>query len=183
MSYSGTFDPPCCGQCYLTASSVNLYYWPDEATALPGSVSAPFDSPSTLVNEEGFTFVSPSIYLAITSLFPHDGCRTRSDEIILSTTLGFDLSELSTLAGYEEYFPSLAAASYVFCSTLTEYWGTLTDLRPDDFSGTLVRTAATRALTISDVAQNCSTLPGYYYNSLVPSFAPDQGGMYTDALI
>ena len=176
MELLGTYDAPCCGDCYLTASSIHLYYWPDQVTASPSE--PPSGPSSTLVNDKGFTFISPSIYIAFTSLLAHDKCGTMSEDVITETTLAFDLAEINTIPGWEEYFPELPRYSTTYCSVLTEYWWGFEAGAEDDFTGTTLSPELPRPLTLADIAQNCSTLPGYTWHSLDPGNSNVLGGEY-----
>ncbi|CAO2651833.1 Nn.00g001160.m01.CDS01 [Neocucurbitaria sp. VM-36] len=137
---------PCCGACYLTVQGLNLFYWPEQdastsnkgvGTDIVRAIHAGFDTPASNVDENGFTFISPSVYIAITSVAAWDYCGPS----ILSTTMALDAEELSTLS------PSTVPQTCppgVFPFTSTTF---------------------TRRMTFPDLQQNCSTYAAYNWDS------------------
>lgn len=106
VSYVSDFPPytpsaPCCALCTLYGGNVQVYYWPITTASPPIS---------TLVNDAGFTFVSPSVYVAFQSLYATDFCGTFGS-VVTETTLAFAPSELSTDMAYHYSSPTPTIAS------------------------------------------------------------------------
>ncbi|OAL53654.1 hypothetical protein IQ07DRAFT_640704 [Pyrenochaeta sp. DS3sAY3a] len=153
---------PCCGRCYFTAETIGLFYWPPETAKAepsvtgqpPGAVisitTLPPQLEGTYIDEEGFTFISPSIYLAFTTLYGSDMCGIVGKPLS-RTTLAFDTNQISTYN---------AETINSVCSVIDPdgeyYYETDFQLPPPV------------PITIADIAQNCSTLPLYYYLSEHP---------------
>ncbi|KAF2819033.1 hypothetical protein CC86DRAFT_432467 [Ophiobolus disseminans] len=165
MSYNGTAldvvrrEAPCCGACKLWANELQLLYWPDQATRDTTSkdkagnrnvdaIAIPTPSKlRTYVDENGFTFISPSVYMAMTSLRAWDSCGPVGQcQDVLSTTLAFNAEEISTLK------PSRYVTS---CS------GRLPGSRAES-------SYMTRRMTFADLHRNCSSYVGYFYLSDFP---------------
>ncbi|KAH7386092.1 hypothetical protein BKA66DRAFT_68805 [Pyrenochaeta sp. MPI-SDFR-AT-0127] len=154
MSWNGTADnvvrreEPCCGACTMRLKQLNIFYWQDQVTAASGSVpsleniGAVPGTPESYVNEEGFTFISPSVYIAMTSLRGWNSCGPVGP-VVFSTTLAFDAEEISTLSHLQIHSS---------CSG----------------GGWFLSTTITRRMTFADLHQDCSTLPGYFYNPDFP---------------
>ncbi|KAF2205702.1 hypothetical protein GQ43DRAFT_270540 [Delitschia confertaspora ATCC 74209] len=152
--------PPCCGLCKLQAQTVQLYYWPNQATtAVPSVTGLPKNASAVVsafahngsgiyVDDSGFTFTSPSVYIGFTSLGATDLCGAVGT-VLYNTTVGFDPGELSS------YETTTTETCYFSPSTVG---GTVTQ-QP---SGYLMSTN-NRPLNYASVAQNCSTINGYYY--------------------
>jgi hypothetical protein len=158
--------PPCCGQCTLYAGTIDLFFWPTASeTGTPSvtgllpnqtAVARALDSgeAGSYVDDTGFTFVSPSIYIGFTSLGARDQCGDVGTAIY-NTTMAFDPAEISSV------LPATATATCITYSTESD--GSVQN-------GTVMEKAemATQALTYSDVAQNCSSVFGYYWFSENP---------------
>ncbi|TIA53425.1 hypothetical protein D6C79_01508 [Aureobasidium pullulans] len=136
-------------QTYWTSTflcTIDFYFWPDQATP---TAPAP-GQPSTSVNADGFTFTSPSVYMAFSSLAASDKCGQVGD-IWTSTTIAFDPTEITTAQPI---------------TTLTQYES---DYVSDDGStyrsmGDAVTTEPPpKLVNYDEVGQNCSTIPGYVY--------------------
>lgn len=81
-----TLDSPCCGQCRFNDPTIELFWWPTSTadvtpsvTGLPPNATAsvtvlPSNAKGIYVDDSGFTFTSPSIYLAFTHLGARDQC-------------------------------------------------------------------------------------------------------------
>lgn len=157
-----TMAKPCCGHCTISAATVQLYFWPETtqtvAPVVPGlppnttaKVSGlPINGSGNYVDDSGFTFVSPSIYIGFTSLGAHDGCGTLGTPLY-NTTMAFDPSEISSI---------LPLQTTATCAGVTTY--------PDGTSRTTtgieVEVPSPLPLTYADVAQNCKLalfLPTY----------------------
>ncbi|OAG02752.1 uncharacterized protein CC84DRAFT_1166565 [Paraphaeosphaeria sporulosa] len=163
-----TVDAPCCGQCTFADPTIQLYFWPTatadptpSVTGLPENATAMVTGlpivEGTYVDDSGFTFTSPSIYLGFTSLTAHNWCGPVGSEIY-NTTIAFDPTEISTM------FPQVTRATCTITGTSrdgTEY--TTTDYD--------VTTRTPSQLTVADVAQDCSTIDGYYWFANNPSNA------------
>ncbi|KAF2190222.1 hypothetical protein K469DRAFT_25913 [Zopfia rhizophila CBS 207.26] len=76
---------PCCSKCTLSAQTIHLFFWPNSATAAPTVTGLPPNATATVtglpengsglyVDDSGFTFTSPSVYIGFTSLGAHDVC-------------------------------------------------------------------------------------------------------------
>ncbi|KAF4554573.1 Hypothetical protein D9617_4g003280 [Elsinoe fawcettii] len=87
-----TAKPPCCSQCYLSAGTMQLIYWPNQQRATKPTTALP----STYTNDDGFTFTSPSVYMAFTHLFASNKCGTVGT-VWQNTTLAFNADEITTL--------------------------------------------------------------------------------------
>lgn len=129
----------------MTAGTIDFYFWPDQATP-----TAPISGqPSTSVNAEGFTFTSPSVYMAFSSLVASNRCG-QVGAAWTNTTIAFDASEITTARPV---------------TTLTQYES---DYVSDGFTYRDMGSAVTtqpppRSLDYNDVGQNCSTISGYVY--------------------
>ncbi|KAH7116201.1 hypothetical protein B0J11DRAFT_618555 [Dendryphion nanum] len=148
----GQRDPPCCGQCYFRVLTVDFHYWPDEPTSVPLNTlnSEMLRQPTTIVDAAGFTFVSPSVYLGFQYLQATDRCG-QVGSVVTHTTLAFDLDEVSTVGGWWNSLPQFYTTR---CTGLSEYLGG--GIQEDDFYSTV-----TRKMSLSDLTQNCHTLPGW----------------------
>lgn len=59
----------------MTAGTIDFYFWPDQATpTAPAS-----GQPTTSINDQGFTFTSPSVYMAFSSLVASNSCGQVGD--------------------------------------------------------------------------------------------------------
>ncbi|KAI4765583.1 hypothetical protein E4T52_01641 [Aureobasidium sp. EXF-3400] len=140
-----TPKPPCCSSCYMTAGTIDFYFWPDQATP---TAPAP-GQPSTSVNAEGFTFTSPSVYMAFSSLVASNRCGQIGDAWT-STTIGFDASEITTarpittLTQYE--------SDYVSEGSTYRMMGSAVTTQPPP-----------KSVNFDEVGQNCSAISGYVY--------------------
>ncbi|KAI4722381.1 hypothetical protein E4T48_01310 [Aureobasidium sp. EXF-10727] len=140
-----TPKPPCCSSCYMTAGTIDFYFWPDQATP---TTPAP-GQPSTSINAEGFTFTSPSVYMAFSSLVASNKCGQVGD-VWTNTTIAFDASEITTarpittLTQYE--------SDYVSDGSTYRMMGSAVTTQPPPMS-----------VNFNDVGQNCSTISGYVY--------------------
>ena len=74
----------CCNKCYIFASAVQLVYWPPESTNVPNTANpsnysitaapaAPVPEESGVVSN-GFTFISPSVYVVYTGISARASC-------------------------------------------------------------------------------------------------------------
>ena len=74
----------CCNKCYVVASAVQLVYWPPRSTNVPNATNpsnysitaasaAPVAEESGVVSN-GFTFISPSIYVVYTGISAQASC-------------------------------------------------------------------------------------------------------------
>ncbi|KAE9370324.1 hypothetical protein N431DRAFT_468387 [Stipitochalara longipes BDJ] len=93
--FSFQASSPCCNRCTITTGDIQVYHWPP-------STSGP--SFSTLINYNGFTFTYPSVYVAIETLQGYDLCGAVGTAVNSITTVGFDVTDLSTATSY--LFPS-----------------------------------------------------------------------------
>ena len=74
----------CCNKCVVQASAVQLVYWPPEPTNAPNAsspsnysitaASAEIDAEASGVVSNGFTFVSPSVYVVYTGISAQASC-------------------------------------------------------------------------------------------------------------
>jgi hypothetical protein len=129
----------------MTAGTIDFYFWPDQATP---TAPAP-GQPSTSVNAEGFTFTSPSVYMAFSSLVASNRCGQVGDAWT-STTIGFDASEITTARPI---------------TTLTQYES---DYVSDGSTYRMMGSAVTtqpppKSVNFDEVGQNCSAISGYVY--------------------
>ncbi|OCL12200.1 hypothetical protein AOQ84DRAFT_161651 [Glonium stellatum] len=147
-----TAQPPCCSRCYLSAQTIEFFYWPDPTstttpapTSSPKNATVPPDGTVIYVDpDSGFTFTSPSVYIAFTSLGATDLCGIVGDTYY-NTTIAFNPDEISTMEPY---------ISTGMCS-FTDSLGLET--------GTLWTQPAPKSLNYADLAQNCSTISGYQF--------------------
>lgn len=122
-------DYQCCMDCYVYFPEVEVYYWPvpvseeqcangsdpitEQATLLPDAKTArahfstlssnnSMTGPVTAVNSNGFTFTSPSIYVAFGDVSAGDACGAVGQKHT-AVTLGFAPGELQTVTGKFEY--------------------------------------------------------------------------------
>ncbi|MCJ1393764.1 hypothetical protein MMC18_006640 [Xylographa bjoerkii] len=77
---------PCCLNCTVFGGNVQVFYWPTPAPSPPVT---------SLVNSAGFTFVSPSVYVAFEQLNATDLCG-QVGQNHYQTTLAFPPDGLST---------------------------------------------------------------------------------------
>lgn len=106
------YTPPadCCVQCLITAADVQILYWPVE-TASPNNLSTannfsvtaapPAATPYSYVDQNGMTFVSPSVYVAYRSLGAAENCPAFGPKYFgqgtpTNTTIGYPPDALST---------------------------------------------------------------------------------------
>ncbi|KAJ4290317.1 hypothetical protein N0V90_010533 [Kalmusia sp. IMI 367209] len=164
-----TLDPPCCGQCRFANPTIQLYFWPTASadptpsvTGLPANATAimtalPSDVKGTYVDDNGFTFTSPSLYLGFTSLGATDYCGPVGIEIY-NTTIAFDPTEISTM---------LTQETRGTCTV------TGTSRNGESYTTTAIDATipAPLPITIEDVAQDCSTIEGYAWFANNPSNA------------
>ncbi|KAF2004220.1 hypothetical protein P154DRAFT_560714 [Amniculicola lignicola CBS 123094] len=147
--------PPCCGQCTIKAQTVHLFFWASDVagptptvTGLPASatgVVSQLTGDGSYVDDSGFTFISPSVYIGFTSVGATDRCGDVGTKII-NSTVGFDPSELSTVR------VATVATSCLISDSPTYTYTSEIFTTPDPV-----------LLTFADVAQDCSTIEGYYY--------------------
>jgi hypothetical protein len=142
---------PCCDQCYMKANTVQLYFWPEHATqtssVLPGELTKDV---VTYVDENEFTYISPSIYIAFNGLSATDNCGLVGSSVG-RTTIGFDPSDISSILTRAE----ITTCSYTMLlekrrSTITSIW-TIPKEEP----------LSSKLLVYSDVFHNCSSVGGY----------------------
>ncbi|PGH26422.1 hypothetical protein AJ80_01920 [Polytolypa hystricis UAMH7299] len=133
---TGSAEPPCCSSCTMVGQTVQLIFWP---------TPAPIPAVSTIVDENGFTFVSPSVYIAFTDLHAADLCGTVGPSEGV-TTMSFGESELYSMA------------SPITIPGATNTWG-----------APVVTTPPPALIDYEDLMQNCSTKLGYFYDPANPS--------------
>ncbi|KAF2113053.1 hypothetical protein BDV96DRAFT_150188 [Lophiotrema nucula] len=129
-------------------------------TALPLNATAsitnlPIVGDGTYIDESGFTFVSPSVYIAFTSLGGHNSCGLLG-EPIYNTTIGFHRNEISSLVSPEPFTVCTTTHKQLVKSYTWEWTDT-------DTSTTTVYTILTQKVEYTDVAQDCSSIPGYSF--------------------
>lgn len=100
--------------CMLTASSVELLYWPTPyATPRPTTTITPGPSLVTSVGPDGYTYTSPSVYVIYHSLqawnFMSGG---QAGSTYDSLTVAYDPTELSTLYGCSQTVLSTRALNF-----------------------------------------------------------------------
>lgn len=108
------------------------------------------------VDDTGFTFISPSIYIGFTSVGARDRCGQVGTPIY-NTTLAFDPTDISSV------LPRTDTATCIKSFT-REFDGSVVSMTVHEAPEPI-----TQALTYSDVAQNCSSIFGYYWFSDQPS--------------
>lgn len=150
FDWPGSATSPCCSSCTIAAQTVNLFYWP--TPAIP--------SQATSFVSDGYTYVSPSVYLGFTSLSAFDYCGTVGN-VYTSTTFSFAPDELST-------FGSPLASTYVTTDIYTDYTSgvsTTTHTETNSYAG------PASVINYRDLGQNCSTISGYEFVAGNPSQA------------
>lgn len=85
-SFDYTATSPCCSSCTIYGGDIKVYHWP--TPAMMPNISVLYDTANN------FTFRSPSIYVAFQTISATNLCETLG--AFASTTIGFDMSELST---------------------------------------------------------------------------------------
>ncbi|KAK0516133.1 hypothetical protein JMJ35_000736 [Cladonia borealis] len=106
---SYTVPEDCCVKCGVTAKEVRLFYWPietDTKNATSGSTTMTTKSAPFGFISDGFTFTSPSIYVAYTGLRATSECiefGTPQVGQIHNTTIAYAPEELSTSQESEFY--------------------------------------------------------------------------------
>ncbi|RFU24507.1 hypothetical protein B7463_g11831, partial [Scytalidium lignicola] len=93
-----TFVSPCCSSCTLTGNTVQLIYWP---TPAPSGFSG-----STIVDDDGFTFTSPSIYMVIDKMTAHNLCGVVATFAGKKATISIPAGQLSSIVGGGEDAPT-----------------------------------------------------------------------------
>lgn len=132
----------CCMDCYVYFPQVEVYYWPvpeSEETCANGSQpivtaqavlptgaartaearlnslfgNSSLTGPATTVNADGFTFVSPSVYVAFGDVSAGDACGAVGQKHT-SITLGFAPGELQTVTalGKDHYDTALHTRAF-----------------------------------------------------------------------
>ncbi|KAF2169794.1 hypothetical protein M409DRAFT_20209 [Zasmidium cellare ATCC 36951] len=149
---NGGAKPPCCSTCRISAGTIQFYWWPDLATATAGSITVSNNgsgTPVTAVAPNGFTFTSPSVYMAFSSLYAQNRCSTVGD-VWYNTTIGFHPNEITTVNAYVTTFTSYSLTTED--GTTESEFITAGGYRPPP-----------SPLHYSDLAKNCSSEPGYVY--------------------
>lgn len=129
----------------MTAGTIDFYFWPDQATPtapVPGQ-------PSTSVDAQGFTFTSPSVYMAFSSLVASNKCGQVGDAWT-STTIGFDASEITTARPITTL--TQLESDYVSDGSTYRMMGSAITTQPPP-----------RSVNFDEVGQNCSAISGYVY--------------------
>ncbi|KAL8970130.1 MAG: hypothetical protein Q9183_001669, partial [Haloplaca sp. 2 TL-2023] len=132
----------CCMNCYIYFPNVDVYYWPvpeeeeicangteplrtaqvEQLTSAAKTAEAKFNAlvrnnsitgPVSTVNDQGFTFVSPSVYVAFHDVSAGDACGDIGQEHT-SITLGFAPGELQTVTalGKDHYDTTLGTRPF-----------------------------------------------------------------------
>lgn len=135
----------------MSAGTIQFYWWPDLAssTAVQPTSTGGSNAIVTEVAPNGFIFTSPSVYMAFSSLYAHNYCGTVGD-VWYNTTIGFHPDEIKTINDYTTTYTSVR---------LTTEEGT-TETEIVTWRGTRPPPSP---LTYKDLAQNCSSIPGYVY--------------------
>jgi hypothetical protein len=153
---------PCCGRCTLSAQTIELFLWPSTSETPTPSVTGLLPNQTAVVNaleangagtyvdETGFTFISPSIYIGFTSIGARDYCGAVGTPVY-NTTMAFDPTDVSSV------LPAIATATCI--SQQTGEGGDV--ITWSNYENVIV----TQPLAYSDVAQNCSSIHGYYWFS------------------
>jgi len=138
--------------------------WPPHATSSGYNGSAVSqdrtDSVATYVDDDNFTWTSPSVYIIFNGMSATDRCGLVGSSIG-RTTMSFDPNDISTVL--------LRRASHV-CSYTGTYNPTTT--RSTDVYSTVLEPLTFQLLTYSDIAQNCSSIEGYYWHDGLPEDFP-----------
>ena len=129
----------------MTAGTIDFYFWPDQATP---TAPAP-GQPSTSVDAAGFTFTSPSVYMAFSSLVASNLCGQVGDAWT-STTIGFDASEITTARPITTL--TQLESDYVSDGSTYRMMGSAITTQPPP-----------QSVNFDEVGQNCSAIPGYVY--------------------
>ncbi|KAF7184987.1 hypothetical protein HII31_13610 [Pseudocercospora fuligena] len=150
MAYQlGGAKSPCCNSCHISAGTIQFYWWPDLASPTATTTSSGSIRTVTSVAPNGFVFTSPSVYMAFKSVYAKNFCGTVGD-IWYNTTIGFHPDDISTINAY--------TTTYTSEYTTTEDGSVYTV----EASAAGTQPPPSR-LKYTDLAQNCSTLPGYNY--------------------
>ncbi|KAG8629651.1 hypothetical protein KVT40_003516 [Elsinoe batatas] len=136
-----TAKPPCCSQCYLSAGTMQLIYWPHQQRA-----TEPTGLPSTYTNNNGFTFTSPSVYMAFSKLYASNKCGTVGT-VWQNTTLAFNADEITTLN------PTITS-TLVETRTVGNATRTITNY--------VTSKPADARINYDDLTGDCSITGGYY---------------------
>ncbi|OAL49510.1 hypothetical protein IQ07DRAFT_57874 [Pyrenochaeta sp. DS3sAY3a] len=86
---------PCCGHCRVSARNINLIIWPDMTSYDRNNTRPHPTARGTYVDEFGFTFISPSVYVALTSFQASNWCEPIAQ--IPYTTITLNPSDISTM--------------------------------------------------------------------------------------
>lgn len=156
FNYYGSATSPCCSSCTVAAQTVELYYFPTPAVA----------SAATSFISNGYTFLSPSVYIGFTSLYAFDFCGNVGNSYT-STTLEFHPDEISTLGvpvSYTQVIETYTEGTISSISTKsTTIWSTVT-------TTIAISHGVPDLIDFRDLGPNCTTaLPeGYTYLASEP---------------
>ncbi|PNS19165.1 RNA-dependent RNA polymerase 1 [Sphaceloma murrayae] len=154
-----TAQPPCCSSCYFSAGTMRLLYWPDQASAS----TPPTTAPRTVVNADGYTFTSPSVYMVFTSIQATNMCGLVG-EAWANKTLAFHPDDISTINPYITQTVTVTSTSKGQDVTSVSTRVTMPPSGPIDYA---------------KLDSNCSTISGYTYYSDHP-FNADFGASTVD---
>ncbi|KAE9370111.1 hypothetical protein N431DRAFT_484419 [Stipitochalara longipes BDJ] len=109
--FTFTASQPCCYNCTLAGGNLQLFQWPTQTVSPPTS---------TYINNLGFTFISPSVYVAFQTLEATNYCG-EVGSIYHATTIAFSPNDISTArdyswnsAEYNDHPPTLSGYPPVF---------------------------------------------------------------------
>lgn len=124
------------------------------------AASVRIDGEASYVDDDDFTWTSPSVYIVFNGMSATDRCGLVGSSIG-RMTMSFDPRDISTVL--------FRRTSHV-CSYTGPYdpWTTRTD---NMYGITVLEPLSSQLLTFSDVAQNCSSIEGYtWYDGMPESF-------------
>jgi hypothetical protein len=140
---------------------VQLIFWPPHATSTIHNGTAQStgdtDNAATYVDDDNFTWTSPSVYIIFNGLSATDRCGLVGSSIG-RTTMSFDPQDVSSI---------LTRRVSHLCN-YTEMVGPGTTLTTNIWASTALEPLTSQLLTYSDVAQNCSSIEGYTWYDGMP---------------
>lgn len=156
--------------CILTASSVQLYYWPtpySTPATSPAITSAP--SIRTMIGPDGYTFTSPSVYVVYYGLkAENEVAKYNSGPTYDTLTVAYGPTELSTLYGCSQTEMSTKMLNYQDFN-LPPRWSVLSEHQGCDTCGQVYQFPGPPH-PVNEVVTNYANMT-YAYNAMVDGVA------------
>lgn len=88
-----TWNTSYCGTCRIQAGTVDLFYWPSATAPATGGAIATAESTAVI---SGQTFVSPSVYISLRTIYAQDACATVGRPHV-GSVIALQSSDVSTI--------------------------------------------------------------------------------------